>query len=301
MIRWQIGLLPRHGASRWRCWSCRAGSQRRNWPAGSDCRECRRSEIQIEKRFLERLEALPEKTRRLLLIAAAEPIGDPALLWRAADGLGIPGSSLEPAESDELVEIGSSVRFRHPLVRSAIYRAATPHERRGVHGALAAATDAHADPDRRAWHLAEATPGADENVAAELERAAGRAQARGGLAAAAAFLERAAALTIGPVAACRAGVGCGTSQVRSGLARRRTRAAGHRRRRRGRRSPARPGASAARSDRVRPQARRRRAVAAAERRPRARGSRRAPGARDLPRGALRSDGSPAGWPKAWVW
>jgi hypothetical protein len=115
-------------------------------------------EIRIEKRFLERLEALPEKTRRLLLIAAAEPVGDPALLWRAAEELGITGSSLEPAESAELIEIGSSVRFRHPLVRSAIYRAATPHGRRGVHGALAAATDAQADPDRRAWHLAEATP-----------------------------------------------------------------------------------------------------------------------------------------------
>jgi DNA-binding CsgD family transcriptional regulator len=153
-------------------------------------------EIRIEKLFLERLEALPEDTRRLLLIAAAEPIGDPALLWRAAERLGITGSSLEPAESAELIEIGSSVRFRHPLVRSAIYRAATPHERRDVHGALAAVIDARADPDRRAWHLAEATPGADENVAAELERAAGRAQARGGLAAAAAFLERAVALTV---------------------------------------------------------------------------------------------------------
>jgi DNA-binding CsgD family transcriptional regulator len=153
-------------------------------------------ESRIEKLFLERLQALPQDTRRLLLIAAAEPIGDPALLWRAAERLGIARSSLEPAESAELIEIGTSVRFRHPLVRSAIYRAATLHERRGVHGALAAAIDARADPDRRAWHLAEATPGADGNVAAELERAAGRAQARGGLAAAAAFLERAVALTI---------------------------------------------------------------------------------------------------------
>jgi DNA-binding CsgD family transcriptional regulator len=153
-------------------------------------------EIRIEKRFLERLEALAQDTRRLLLIAAAEPVGDPALLWRAAERLGITGSSLEPAESAGLIEIGSSVRFRHPLVRSAIYGAATPHERRGVHGALAAATDARADPDRRAWHLAEAAAGPDEDVAAELERAAGRAQARGGLAAAAAFLERAVALTI---------------------------------------------------------------------------------------------------------
>jgi len=169
-------------------------------------------EIRIEKLFLERLEALPQDTRRLLLIAAAEPIGDPALLWRAAERLGITGSSLEPAESAELIEIGSSVRFRHPLVRSAIYRAATPHERRSVHGALAAAIDARADPDRRAWHLAEATPGPDENVAADLERAAGRAQARGGLAAAAAFLERAVALTIEPPS--RAGRALAAAQVK---------------------------------------------------------------------------------------
>jgi DNA-binding CsgD family transcriptional regulator len=149
----------------------------------------------IEASFLMRLEALPTETQRLVLVAAAEPLGDPALLWRAAERLGIAGATLEPAESAGLITIDSRVRFRHPLVRSAVYRAASPEERRRVQRALAEATDAEVDPDRRAWHFAEAAAAPDEDVAAELERAAGRAQARGGLAAAAAFLERAAALT----------------------------------------------------------------------------------------------------------
>jgi DNA-binding CsgD family transcriptional regulator len=155
-------------------------------------------EGRIEERFLERLGRLPDDTKRLLLMAAAEPLGDRLLLWRAAERLGITGPVLEPAESVGLIEVGSRVRFRHPLVRSAVYRAATPQERREVHRALADATDAQVDPDRHAWHLAEAASGPDEDVAAELERAAGRAQARGGLAAAAAFLERAATLTPDP-------------------------------------------------------------------------------------------------------
>jgi DNA-binding CsgD family transcriptional regulator len=149
----------------------------------------------IEQSFLQRLQALPENTQRLLLVAAAEPLGDPALLWRAAEQLGITGAAQEPAESAGLIEIDGRARFRHPLVRSAVYRAASAQQRRRAHRALAEATDAQTDPDRRAWHLAEATAGTDESVASELERAAGRAQARGGLAAAAAFLERAAALT----------------------------------------------------------------------------------------------------------
>jgi DNA-binding CsgD family transcriptional regulator len=152
----------------------------------------------IEESFVNRLEALPEDTQQLLLLAAAEPTGDPELLWSAAARLGIADAVLYPAESARLLEVDGRVRFRHPLVRSAVYRAATPHRRRRVHRALAEATDARLDPDRRAWHLAEATAGADEDVAAELERAAGRAQARGGLAAAAAFLERAATLTREP-------------------------------------------------------------------------------------------------------
>jgi DNA-binding CsgD family transcriptional regulator len=152
----------------------------------------------IEESFLRRLEALPEDTQRLLLVGAAEPVGDPALLWRASEQLGITGPVLEPAQSAGLIELGRRVRFRHPLVRSAVYRAATRHERRRVHRALAEATDARVDPDRRAWHLAEAATGPDEDVAAELERAADRAQARGGLAAAAAFHERSALLTSDP-------------------------------------------------------------------------------------------------------
>src|SRR4051794_26848420 len=152
----------------------------------------------IEERFLERLGRLPDDTKRLLLVAAAEPLGDRLLLWSAAERLGITGPVLEPAGAGGVIEGDSRGRFRHPLVRSAVYRAATPQERRQVHRALADATDAQVDPDRHAWHLAEAASGPDEDVAAELERAAGRAQARGGLAAAAAFLERAATLTPDP-------------------------------------------------------------------------------------------------------
>jgi DNA-binding CsgD family transcriptional regulator len=153
----------------------------------------------IEESFLKRLESLPAQTRRLLLIAAAEPLGDPALLRRAAERLGITGAALEPAQSAGLIEIDSRVRFRHPLVRSAIYRSATAEQRRQGHRVLAEVTDAQLDPDRRAWHLAQAAVGPHEDVAAELERAAGRAQARGGLAAAAAFLERATELTPEPL------------------------------------------------------------------------------------------------------
>jgi DNA-binding CsgD family transcriptional regulator len=152
----------------------------------------------IEKSFLVRLETLPDDTRRLLLVAATEPTGDPTLLWRAAERLAIDARAIEPAESARLIEVEDRVRFRHPLVRSALYGAATSPERRRVHKALAEATDAQIDPDRRAWHLAAATAGPDEAVAAELERAAGRAQARGGLAAAAAFQERAVGLTSDP-------------------------------------------------------------------------------------------------------
>ena len=152
----------------------------------------------IEESFRRRVEALPAQTRRLLLVAAAEPLGDPALVWRAAGRLGIGTESATPAVGPGLVEFGAFVRFRHPLVRAVAYRSASLHEKQAVHRALAEATDPQADPDRRAWHRAQAAPGPDEDVAAELERSAGRAQARGGLAAAAAFLERAAMLTPGP-------------------------------------------------------------------------------------------------------
>jgi DNA-binding CsgD family transcriptional regulator len=152
----------------------------------------------IEKTFLKRLGALPPETQRLLLVAAAEPTGDQALLWRAVERLGISGQAPELAVLAGLIEIDSGVRFRHPLVRSAVYRAAAPEDRRLVHRALAEATDAEIDPERRTWHLAEAAAGPDEEVAGELERVAGQAQARGGLAAAAAFLERATVLTAEP-------------------------------------------------------------------------------------------------------
>ena len=152
----------------------------------------------IEESFVRRLEALSDDARRLLLVAAAEPVGDPLLLWRAAERLGIRPAAAEAAEADGLLAIGERVTFRHPLVRSAVYRSAAVEDRRAVHLALAEATDREADPDRRAWHLAAAAAGPDEQVALELERSAGRAQARGGLAAAAAFLQRAVALTQDP-------------------------------------------------------------------------------------------------------
>jgi DNA-binding CsgD family transcriptional regulator len=152
----------------------------------------------IEDNFRRRLEVLPAATQQLMLVAAAEPAGEPALVWRAAERLGIEAEAVAPAADAGLLVIGERVTFRHPLVRSAAYRAAPPPERRTAHQALADATDPQADPDRRAWHRAQATVGPDEDVASELERSAGRAQARGGLAAAAAFLERAATLTIDP-------------------------------------------------------------------------------------------------------
>jgi len=152
----------------------------------------------IEESFQRRIEDLPAETQLLILVAAAEPDGDTTLVWRAAGRLGIAGQALAPAETAGLLEIGAAVRFRHPLVRSAVYRAVPRTERQRVHAALAEVTDPRADPDRRAWHRAQATSGPDEEVAAELERSASRAQARGGLAAAAAFQERAAGLTVDP-------------------------------------------------------------------------------------------------------
>jgi DNA-binding CsgD family transcriptional regulator len=178
----------------------------------------------IEESFRRRLDALPADTCALLLVAAADPVGDPLLVWRAAGRLGIGTEAATPAADAGLLEVGARVRFRHPLVRSAVYRSASVQERRDVHGALAEVTDPEVDPDRRAWHRAQATPGPDEDVAAELERSAGRAQARGGLAAAAAFLERAAMLTPDParrgqrlLAAARAKRDAGALEAALGL------------------------------------------------------------------------------------
>ena len=152
----------------------------------------------IEESFVRRLDALPEEERRFLLVAAADPVGDPLLVWRAAERLGAVAPTSLQARTDDLLDIGEQVTFRHPLVRSAAYRSALPEQRRAVHLALAEVTDRQVDPDRRAWHLAMAAPGPDEAVASELEHSAGRAQARGGLAAAAAFLQRSVALTEDP-------------------------------------------------------------------------------------------------------
>jgi DNA-binding CsgD family transcriptional regulator len=149
----------------------------------------------IEDRYVRRIAELPAATQDLMLLAAAEPLGDAALVLRAGRTLQIENGALAPAEAAGLLEIGASVRFHHPLVRSAVYRAAPPGSRQRVHEALAEVSDPDADADRRAWHRALAAAGPDEDVAAELERSAGRAQARGGAAAAAAFLDQAVALT----------------------------------------------------------------------------------------------------------
>ena len=170
----------------------------------------------IEDSFVRRLEALSDDARRLMLLAAAEPVGDPLLLWRAAEQLGITVSAVD-AETDELLAIGERVIFRHPLVRSAVYRSAVLQERRAVHLSLADATDREADPDRRAWHLAAAAAGPDERVAVELERSAGRAQARGGLAAAAAFLHRSVVLSGDPMQRVRRALAAARASLHAGV------------------------------------------------------------------------------------
>jgi DNA-binding CsgD family transcriptional regulator/tetratricopeptide (TPR) repeat protein len=152
----------------------------------------------IEQSYVRRLRVLPSETQLLVLAAAAEPLGDPLLLHRAVETLGVDMAAADPAADAGLLGIGGRVEFAHPLVRSAAYRSAASEDRHRVHRALAEATDPETDPDRRAWHRARATPGPGEEVAAELERSAGRAQARGGVAAAAAFLQRAVALTVDP-------------------------------------------------------------------------------------------------------
>ncbi len=152
----------------------------------------------IEESFVRRIQSLPEPTQRLILLAAAEPVGDAALFLRAAAHIGIPVDALAPAEAAGVIEFGPRMRFHHPLMRSAAYRAADLTERRAIHRALADATDPQSDPDRRAWHAANAAAGPDDAVAAELETSAGRAQSRGGIAASAAFLERATVLTSDP-------------------------------------------------------------------------------------------------------
>jgi len=178
----------------------------------------------IELSFVRRIDALSDDARRLLLLAAAEPLGDPLLLWRAAERLDLDPTAADAGQAEGLLAVGEQVTFRHPLVRSAAYRSATTGERQAVHLALAEATDRETDADRRAWHLAAAAAVPDEDVALELEHSAGRAQARGGLAAAAAFLQRAVVLTEDParrvdraLAAAHACLGAGAIDAARGL------------------------------------------------------------------------------------
>ena len=170
----------------------------------------------IEESFARQLEGLPAQTRRLVQLAAADPTGDPVLVWRAAGRLAIGAGAAGPAVEAGLAEFGARVLFRHPLVRSAAYRSASVQTRQELHGALAEATDPAVDPDRRAWHRAQAAPGPDEEVAAELEQCAGRAQRRGGLAAAAAFLERSAGLTLDSARRAQRALAAAQAKYRAG-------------------------------------------------------------------------------------
>ena len=170
----------------------------------------------IELGFARRLETLPGETRRLLLVAAVDPVGDPTLLWRAARRLGIPAEAAGAAIEEGLVEIGARVRFRHPVVRSAVCRTASVADLQDVHRALAEVIDPQLDPDRRAWHRAHAAVGPDEVVAGELEDRAARVQGRGGVAAAAAFLERATALTPDPARRAQRALDAAEAKLRAG-------------------------------------------------------------------------------------
>ena len=150
---------------------------------------------ELEELYMSRVRGLPEQAQLLLLVAAADELGGPVKVWRAAGQLDIDAQVAGLPEVDRLVSWAPRIRFRHPLMRSAAYYSAAAPARRRAHEALAAVSDPQTDPDRRAWHLAAAAPGPDEEVAAQLEASAGRARARGGWASSAAFLERAAELT----------------------------------------------------------------------------------------------------------
>src|SRR5690348_11614034 len=171
---------------------------------------------QLQDRYLHRVGGLPEPARQLMLLAAADPTGDATLLWRAAQTLGLGPDAAAAAREKQLLNIGSQVRFRHPLVRSAAYGAGSPADRRAAHLALAAAIDAQADPERRVWHLAAAAAGPDEDVAAALEQAAAKIQARAGLAAAAAFLQRSVALTAEPGRRAERALAAALAQLHAG-------------------------------------------------------------------------------------
>jgi DNA-binding CsgD family transcriptional regulator len=170
----------------------------------------------LEESFRRRLAVLPAETQQFLLVAAAEPVGDATLVWQAAGRLGVGTQAVLPAVEAELVEVGITVRFSHPLVRSATYNSASVAERRAAHEALAEVMGADVDPDRRSWHRALAVAGPDEEVAEELEGSAGRAQGRGGVAAAAAFLERSAALSLDPEQQARRTISAASAHLEAG-------------------------------------------------------------------------------------
>jgi DNA-binding CsgD family transcriptional regulator len=171
----------------------------------------------IEASFLARVDQLSGETQQIVLIAAAEPLGDPTLLWRAAAELNIRPEAAASAETAGLLEIRTRVTFRHPLLRVAVYRAASPEQRRAAHRALAAVTDGSADPDRRAWHRAQGMLAPDEEIAGELELAATRSRERGGFAASSAFLERAAELTPEPSVRARRALAAAGAKRLAGL------------------------------------------------------------------------------------
>jgi DNA-binding CsgD family transcriptional regulator len=172
--------------------------------------------VDVEENFRRRIEGLPPDTRRLLLLAAADPAADPALVWQAAARSGISAGAAGPAAEAGLAEFGVRLRFRHPLMRSLVYQLASGKDRQRAHAVLAGLTDPRLDPDRRAWHRAHAAAGPDEDIARELESSASRAQARGGLAAAAAFLERAAMLTLDPAQRARRSLAAADSKAQAG-------------------------------------------------------------------------------------
>jgi DNA-binding CsgD family transcriptional regulator/tetratricopeptide (TPR) repeat protein len=170
----------------------------------------------VEENFRRRVAALPIETQRLLALAAADPTGDPGLVWRAAGHLGIEAIVADAAVEAGLAEIGTRVRFRHPLARAVAYWSASLEDRRAAHRALAEVTETAVDPDRRIWHLAVASAGPDEELAAELERSAEHARARGGLAAAAAFMERSALLTLDPEVRARRALAAASTKFQAG-------------------------------------------------------------------------------------
>jgi hypothetical protein len=235
----------------------------------------------IEESFRRRLELRPEPTQQLVLLAAADPAGDTALLWRACAVAGFDPGAAGPAEDAGLVQVGARVRFVHPLVRSAVFRAASVQERRAAHAVLAAATNASADPDRRTWHRAQAAPGPDEQVAGELEASAERARARGGVAPAAAYLERAAALTLDPQRRSARALAAAQAWHQAGAHDRAVELAKGRRGRAAERAGPGPGRMTAGADHLRPHRRPRRRGAAAAGRAAARPAGPGPGPGDL--------------------